>query len=742
MTPNAKAAWSLLMLGALLSMKWGAAAAEPKVDFVREVASILRDQCVACHGPDLELGDLRLDQKQFAFEEGGVIKPGDSRSSLLIKRLAEDKKLGIRMPPTGPALDPAQIAQLTAWIDQGAEWPEGVELASSSGEERGDDKKLATLFRAIWEGDAAKVEQILDGSGLAGAARSDGMTPLIYAAFFSSPAILELLLKHGADPNAPGPRGLTPLIASATNLQKVKALVARGANVHAESSAGLTALRMASREAGNATTAGLLLEQGAKVDEEAVGEAIRAGDHATLELLISRGGSKNAGLGAAIAAGDGVAVRSLLEAGAEVEPAKIASRLRQPLLRGNLELLRLLADQGVDFTKLEEPPLLTAADSEFLPVHVINFLLDKGLDPHVRNSDGHSALTLALRRGRTPVVDALESRGAQGLAPVSAGGRIAGTAIPTDEQVREAADKGFKLLQSCSPRFFKKTGCFACHHQLVTSMGIDLARMRGLTVNEEIAETQRKTIEVVLKANATPYLEQRSIPGSATTTSFMLASLADERFPGNEATAAMVVYLLRQQRADGSWIPTAHRPPSEYTAVTTTAYCVYAIDAFAPPALRSKARESIARARQWLLAAPVSSLQEHASRLLGLKWAGAPENARQEQTEKLFAQQREDGGWAQLPTLGPDAYATGLALYALHRAGGVSVSNPAYRKGVTFLVQTQLPDGSWHVRSRSQTFQPYFESGFPHEHDQWISAHATGLAAMSLMFVIPESSKR
>ena len=33
----------------------------------------------------------------------------------------------------------------------------------------------------------------------------------------------------------------------------------------------------------------------------------------------------------------------------------------------------------------------------------------------------------------------------------------------------------------------------------------------------------------------------------------------------------------------------------------------------------------------------------------------------------------------------------------------------------------------------SLPFRPYFESGFPHGHDQWISAAATNWAAMALV---------
>jgi hypothetical protein len=41
-------------------------------------------------------------------------------------------------------------------------------------------------------------------------------------------------------------------------------------------------------------------------------------------------------------------------------------------------------------------------------------------------------------------------------------------------------------------------------------------------------------------------------------------------------------------------------------------------------------------------------------------------------------------------------------------------------------------NGSWHVHSRAVKFQPYFQSGFPFDHDQWISAVATAWATMAL----------
>jgi hypothetical protein len=79
-------------------------------------------------------------------------------------------------------------------------------------------------------------------------------------------------------------------------------------------------------------------------------------------------------------------------------------------------------------------------------------------------------------------------------------------------------------------------------------------------------------------------------------------------------------------------------------------------------------------------------------------------------------------------------------LYTLHELG-TPASDAAYRHGVEYLLRTQLPDGSWHVASRAPKFQPYFQSGFPHDHDQWISAAATAWSTMALAYASSDKAQ-
>ena len=97
------------------------------VDFSRDIRPLLAKRCVACHGPDTQEGGLRLDDKAAAFaklESGGhAVVPGRTAESLILARITSSDP-DIQMPPEGPRLSPAQVAAVTAWIEQGAEWKE------------------------------------------------------------------------------------------------------------------------------------------------------------------------------------------------------------------------------------------------------------------------------------------------------------------------------------------------------------------------------------------------------------------------------------------------------------------------------------------------------------------------------------------------------------------------------------------------------------------------------------------
>lgn len=100
------------------------------VDFVRDVQPVFKQHCISCHGEKKQKSGLRLDIKSEALKGGDKhapdILPGNAKDSPLIHFITTDDADEI-MPPKG-GLPPTAIETLTRWVNEGAAWPEGVDL--------------------------------------------------------------------------------------------------------------------------------------------------------------------------------------------------------------------------------------------------------------------------------------------------------------------------------------------------------------------------------------------------------------------------------------------------------------------------------------------------------------------------------------------------------------------------------------------------------------------------------------
>jgi mono/diheme cytochrome c family protein len=120
----------------LLAAVFGAAGRAPAADeafFVREVAPILEQNCLRCHGPKSPRGGLALTTAaglSAGGDSGPVVAPGKPDESLLIEMVSDTKP---KMPQKAPPLKPAQVAVLKKWVEQGAAWPKGVTLRDRRG---------------------------------------------------------------------------------------------------------------------------------------------------------------------------------------------------------------------------------------------------------------------------------------------------------------------------------------------------------------------------------------------------------------------------------------------------------------------------------------------------------------------------------------------------------------------------------------------------------------------------------
>jgi hypothetical protein len=215
-----------------------------------------------------------------------------------------------------------------------------------------------------------------------------------------------------------------------------------------------------------------------------------------------------------------------------------------------------------------------------------------------------------------------------------------------------------------------------------------------------------------------------------------MLGLAEEGVPPSPTTDAVTSCLSGLQNPDGSWEGNDVRPPlSGRTPIVYTALALRGLKTYAAFGRRVETAAQIARAREYLRKATPDGTQDEAFKLLGMIWSSAPSGEISAQSKRLLSLQRADGSWSQYPSMLPDAYATGQALYAL-RASGVAVTGAAYRKAAEYLLRTQLEDGTWYMRSRAMGFQPYVEAGFPHGPDQFISSSATSWAVIALAYTL------
>src|SRR6266542_3863808 len=119
----------LALAVALLCSANGQGRAQDKIDFAKDIQPILQQTCVKCHGPEKQKGKLRLDSKETTFKggkDGQVITPGNADKSELYRRITLPKGNDDIMPNEGEPLAKAQIELFRDWINQGAEWPDGL----------------------------------------------------------------------------------------------------------------------------------------------------------------------------------------------------------------------------------------------------------------------------------------------------------------------------------------------------------------------------------------------------------------------------------------------------------------------------------------------------------------------------------------------------------------------------------------------------------------------------------------
>jgi ankyrin repeat protein/mono/diheme cytochrome c family protein len=655
-----------------------------------------------------------------------------------------------------------------------------------AGERREASSIAPELVKAIRDADAQAVRKLIDAGAEINAQDAAGNTPLILASFYASPKCVALLIAKGADANAANKAGVTALVRAATNYEKTRLLVGAGAKVRVRTAdLGNSPLILAARRAGNSRTVKLLLERGASATERndagvsPIISGAASGDLETVRILLDAGAKaddfpkSNDPRATDIVAGirtplmwsayknDVRMVRLLLDRGADPNQSTyFGSPLSHACWNDAFEAAALLIDRGANVSARDAVagfmPLHWAAGNENLRPHLVKLLLASGADPNAAGGETVGAFGLmpqtprliAERRGRTGIVDALAAAGAKDQ-PQPESIATPHRSLPeqlADSTLIASAEKALAALQATAARsreaflqHVSKQDCVSCHQQYLPMAAVGHARNRSIRFDQDAARDQVNLVVNERNQFSNPELVVQTLfhPDPPHSFGYQSLGFAAEGVSPSTVTDGQVHHLVTVQASDGRWINNIPRPPMLSNDVTATALAIHAIKHYGWPGRKEEFAASIEQAQGWLWTVDAETNEEMIFQLLGLHWSGELADKLSCLVNLLRRAQRNDGGWAQLPTLESDAYATAEALYVLAQFVKDPLAEPAWLGGLRFLLERQEDDGTWHVARRAFPFQPTMHSGFPHHRDSWISAAATSWAVMALAQALP-----
>lgn len=309
-------------------------------------------------------------------------------------------------------------------------------------------------------------------------------------------------------------------------------------------------------------------------------------------------------------------------------------------------------------------------------------------------------------------------------------------------EIRTAIEKSLPLLEKgARGSLEQRKQCFTCHNQGLPILALTAARDHGFSIDEAHLREQVEFIAGFLKKNQQKFLDGKGTGGQVDTAGYALWTLDRGGYQPDEVTAAVAEYLLLFQKDADYWKVGSNRPPSEASSLTTSYLAIRGLGRFATAEQQPRAEERRKKALTWFTQAEAKDSEDRVFRLRALHALEADEKELKLACEQLASRQRDDGGWSQLDGGQSDAYATATALVALFEAKHWTAESPAYRRGLRYLVRLQQEDGSWKVTSRSKPFQAYFESGYPHGKDQFISITAGSWATIALSYALPEKAE-
>lgn len=267
-------------------------------------------------------------------------------------------------------------------------------------------------------------------------------------------------------------------------------------------------------------------------------------------------------------------------------------------------------------------------------------------------------------------------------------------APPTTDEVRATIKHSIPYIEKQGQWWIEEKKCASCHRVGTMLWSLQTAKQHGFTVSERLPEwTDWATGKSLEKS------DKGKLAGTTNKEGVVQFLFAAAPHDTESETHNKLISLLRaDQRPDGSWkaggqLPLQKRPQPETDAVSTMWLTLALLDA--PPDPQNE--KTIQQALTFIdKSVPGKSTEWHALQLL-LAVSQKQTAKRDQLIQQLQGLQHDDGGWGWLTNDPSDALGTGMALYALSRAG-VDGQAESSVKAKQFLIKTQRKDGSWPVK--------------------------------------------
>jgi hypothetical protein len=302
----------------------------------------------------------------------------------------------------------------------------------------------------------------------------------------------------------------------------------------------------------------------------------------------------------------------------------------------------------------------------------------------------------------------------------------------------EAEARAVACLAREVPLWYAANQCFSCHNNGDAARALLVAASRGHRVGAALDDT----LDWLRQPDRWPHNKTEGgiddKPLARIQFAGALALAVRHGQASRDALARAASQLAADQQADGSW-----RLDTSQSLGSPTTYGTALATAAARRTLvtseRADLAPAVARADAWLRTAPADTVIDAAAILLGLEQA-ADQRAVDQRNRALgtiWRGEAPSGGWGPYVTVAPDVFDTALVLLALDEVARLREATAsaaparrraAVRRGRSFLLARQQPDGSWPETTRPANQESYA---------QRIST--TAWALLALIATAPES---